>query len=170
VKMNHLKQEATFGLLASVIALTLVSAIQLVANNIAVYAQTSVTPTITGRCELNSDGRPSMVWSLTNLDPTTSYSWAVFDNDPEFGDWDSDGVPSGVTSHTVRTISYVGQEATLTLRWQDASGNLIRVTSDIVSCAPLTERFDNQGQCIREANTNPSSGIRTEDCKTAFKT
>ncbi len=111
-----------------------------------------------------------MVWSLTNLDPGASYRWAVNDNDPEIGDRDSGGLPSGVTSHTERTISYVCQEATLTLRWQDASGNPIRVTSDIVLCAPLTQRFDNQGQCIREANTNPSSGIRMEDCKTAFKT
>jgi hypothetical protein len=54
---------------------------------------------------LNSDGQPWMVWSLTNLDPGASYRWAVNDNDPEIGDRDSGGLPSGVTSHTERTIS-----------------------------------------------------------------
>jgi hypothetical protein len=35
---------------------------------------------------------------------------------------------------------------------------------------PLTEQFDNQGQCIREANTNPDSGITRQDCQDAFVT
>jgi PKD repeat protein len=35
---------------------------------------------------------------------------------------------------------------------------------------PLNERFDNQGQCIREANTNPNAGFTKEDCKAALKT
>jgi hypothetical protein len=33
---------------------------------------------------------------------------------------------------------------------------------------PLTEQFRNQGQCIREANTNPASGITRQACQEAF--
>jgi hypothetical protein len=159
----------SFGLLVAVLVLSLVAAIQLAANNNAVYAQTSASPTVTGRCEFDSNGGdPTMVWSLTNLDPSVNYRWSVDDNDPKFGDWDSGSVPSGVTSHTVETTSYVGQSADFRLRQLDPSGDILVAMVTII-CAPLTEQFENQGECIREANTNPNSGIKKEDCKAAFK-
>jgi hypothetical protein len=37
------------------------------------------------------------------------------------------------------------------------------------SVKELREQFQNQGQCMREANINPSSGVTKEDCKAAFK-
>jgi hypothetical protein len=67
----------------------------------------------------------------------------------------------------------MGQEYTLQVVYDDIILDLIDVeviASKTVTCPlPLIEQFENQGQCIREANTNPSSGITKEDCKAAFK-
>jgi hypothetical protein len=63
---------------------------------------------------------------------------------------------------------------TVTCTATDAAGNentvSFTVTVSNPAPLPLTELFDNQGQCIREANTNPDSGITRRACQEAFLT
>jgi hypothetical protein len=70
------------------------------------------------------------------------------------------GPPPSVPTTTQFTADN-GETATIQ---GDAACTLTPVTPP-----PLTEQFNNQGQCIREANRNPDAGFTREDCQNAFR-
>jgi hypothetical protein len=183
--MSTLKHQATFGLLLSAaLVLSFVAVVQLAAQlmvlpttNIAAYAQDnennedsdSTSPSVEIRADATVLEAPATFTfeAVTNFVPI-DYFWDCGDGDVREGTelrtfsctYNQPGTYT-VTVHTVLPDVPPDEPGIIS--------DTIEVTV-IPPLPPLNERFDSQGQCIKEANTNPNAGFTKEDCKAAFKT
>jgi hypothetical protein len=130
------------------------------------------TAALTANPSTINEGETSALDASGSSDPDSgdslTYSFTILNNGP--------GTITGQTDASDPTATYeappdVSSDQTVTIQVEvnDGNGGTDTATADItVEDIPLTEQFSNQGQCIREANTNPDSGITRQDCQEAF--
>jgi hypothetical protein len=138
-------------------------------TNQAPVAQLTANPTTI------NEGETSALDASGSSDPdvgdSLTYSFSILDNG--LGTI-SDHTGASDPTATYEAPSDVSSDQTVTIQVEvsDGNGGTDTATAEILVTdnppPPLTELFSNQGQCIREANTNPDSGITRQDCQEAF--
>jgi hypothetical protein len=145
--------------------------VNVIVNNVVVNSPP--TAALTANPSTINEGETSALDASGSSDPDSgdslTYSFTILNNGPGTI---TDQTDASDPTATYEAPSDVSSDQTVTIQVEVSDGNdggTDTATADItVEDIPLTEQFSNQGQCIREANTNPDSGITRQDCQEAF--
>lgn len=132
------------------------------------------TAALTANPSTINEGETSALDASGSSDPDSgdslTYSFTILNGPGTITDQTDSSDPTA----TYEAPSDVSSDQTVTIQVEvsDGNGGTDTATAEILVTdnppPPLTEQYRNQGQCIREANTNPDSGITRQDCQEAF--